>query len=106
MFNYLQKGKTYYLYETKARAGYTLPENPWKIKVDDKGKIRLTHPIEGELQSNHGAYVIKNHKIYQLPSSGGRGSQLFLIFGSMVITTTALLYRRRYNRKQRQQSIM
>ncbi|HEL0247269.1 TPA: VWA domain-containing protein, partial [Streptococcus equi subsp. zooepidemicus] len=106
VFNYLQKGKTYYLYETKARAGYTLPENPWKIKVDDKGKIRLTHPIEGELQSNHGAYVIKNHKIYQLPSSGGRGSQLFLIFGSMVITTTALLYRRRYNRKQRQQSIM
>lgn len=106
VFNYLQKGKTYYLYETKARAGYTLPENPWKIKVDEKGKIRLTHPIEGELQSNHGAYVIKNHKIYQLPSSGGRGNQLFLIFGSMVITATALLYRRRYNRKQRQQSIM
>ncbi|HEL0757205.1 TPA: VWA domain-containing protein [Streptococcus equi subsp. zooepidemicus] len=106
VFNYLQKGKTYYLYETKARAGYTLPENPWKIKVDEKGKIRLTHPIEGELQLNHGAYVIKNHKIYQLPSSGGRGNQLFLIFGSMVITATALLYRRRYNRKQRQQSIM
>lgn len=99
-FKYLQKGKTYYLYETKAKLGYTLPENPWEVKVDSKGKITVKHPIEGDLSSKGETYTIKNHKIYQLPSSGGRGSQIFIIVGSMTATVALLFYRRQHRKKQ------
>ncbi|MGT2844638.1 DUF7604 domain-containing protein [Streptococcus hongkongensis] len=98
-FSYLQKGKTYYLYETKARLGYTLPENPWEVTVAKDGKLRVSHPIEGEVAPTAGAYQIKNHKLYQLPSSGGRGSQFFLLVGSLLMTVTFLLYRRRLKLK-------
>ncbi|HFD1973399.1 TPA: SpaA isopeptide-forming pilin-related protein [Streptococcus pyogenes] len=99
-FKYLQKGKTYYLYEIKARIGYTLPENPWEVAVANNGDIKVKHPIEGELKSKDGSYMIKNHKIYQLPSSGGRGSQIFIIVGSMTATIALLFYRRQHRKKQ------
>lgn len=99
-FKYLQKGKTYYLYETKAKLGYTLPENPWEVAVANNGDIKVKHPIEGELKSKDGSYMIKNYKIYQLPSSGGRGSQIFIIVGSMTATVALLFYRRQHRKKQ------
>ncbi|MGT2922460.1 DUF7604 domain-containing protein [Streptococcus canis] len=99
-FKYLQKGKTYYLYEIKARIGYTLPENPWEVAIANNGDIKVKHPIEGELKSKDGSYMIKNHKIYQLPSSGGRGSQIFIIVGSLTATIALLFYRHQHRKKQ------
>lgn len=88
-FTGLRKGRTYYLYETKAKDGYTLPENPWTVQVSQDGTITVTDQLGKTVSKNGEQHQIVNHKIYQLPSTGGLGPALYIFIGVTVIVTTS-----------------
>lgn len=97
--SHLKKGKTYYLFETKAASGYTLPEKPWKITVTENGEVSIIDQLNHKLSKQSNRFVITNHKIYQLPSSGGTGPYLYTIIGVMVVATSTLVYVQRKRRE-------
>ena len=106
------KPGTYYLVETDPPGGYIMSE-PVKIEV----KVRTTmnnavsqdtvevtasisgNPIAGDkLQHSDGVWTLKvmNTAGYELPSTGGPGTRIFTILGSILILGAgALLWRRR-----------
>lgn len=76
-FKYLQKGKMYSLYETKAKPGYALPQEPWKVMVDKTGEITITdqdgktvatrNSSSNDKEHNKGnTFVLKNQKHFNL----------------------------------------
>ena len=110
-------GGIYYLVETKAPDGYIPMEKPVVITVDgnstttkDGKPLYVTYNQEGNSASvsntgisvteNDGNYTytltVTNNAGYELPSTGGPGTRLFTILGSMLICLAgALLVRRR-----------
>ncbi len=94
-FKYLQKGKTYYLYETKAKGGYGLPRDPWEVKVDPKGNITVTGQDNKVISSdNEKTYVLKNHRV-AYPETGGLGTIIFTQVGLILIGISGILYYQR-----------
>ncbi|GFG42282.1 hypothetical protein ScFU29_11860 [Streptococcus canis] len=95
-FKYLQKGKTYYLYETKAKGGYGLPRDPWKVQVDPKGNITVTGQDNKVISSDdkEKTYVLKNHKV-AYPATGGLGTMIFTQVGLIIIGISGILYYQR-----------
>ncbi|WP_054278744.1 DUF7604 domain-containing protein [Streptococcus phocae] len=76
-FKYLQKDKTYDLYETQAKPGYALPQEPWKVMVDKKGKVTVTDQEGKEVEVKESnkqpvdkekgnTFVLKNQKHFNL----------------------------------------
>ena len=92
--NYLRRGKTYYLYETKTVDGYQLVEQPWKIVVNSDGtSIAVYDQNNKELTTKlSGNTSISNKKLYQLPSTGGPGTIINIVFGTGITTTILLIY--------------
>lgn len=101
-FKYLQKGKTYSLYEKKAKPGYALPQEPWTVKVDRDGTVTVTdqkgekvdvkEPKKQPVDKNKGeTFVLKNHKI-NLPTTGGPGTYAYLMIGMTVATVSLGAY--------------
>ncbi|MGT2729055.1 VWA domain-containing protein [Streptococcus phocae subsp. salmonis] len=101
-FKYLQKGKTYDLYETQAKPGYALPQEPWKVKVDKKGNVTVADqngknvdvkgPNKEPVDEKKGkTFVLTNHKI-NLPTTGGSGTYTYVIFGMTVATVSLGAY--------------
>lgn len=72
---------TYYLEETAAPAGYNLLEKPEKVEVkggDTEAKLSVT----AKVANNTGAL---------LPSTGGMGTTLFYVLGSMMVLAAVVL---------------
>ena len=106
------KPGTYYLVETEAPAGYYMSE-PVKIEVKVRTTMNNTvsqdtvdvtasiggNPVAGDkLSHSEGAWTLKimNTAGYELPSTGGPGTRIFTILGSILILGAgALLWRRR-----------
>lgn len=96
---------TYYLVETKTPAGYILLPGPVKITVTEvNGILSMTAEINGSPLGNklekvgHGVWKLKvqNSKGYELPNTGGNGTRLFTILGSILILgSVVMLWRRR-----------
>lgn len=100
----LARGK-YYLVETSAPAGYILLSAPVEITVAASG---VTYTQEGStlpLNGNGISHVegtdlytltVTNNAGVELPNTGGPGTRLFTILGSILILGAgALLWRRR-----------
>lgn len=90
-FDYLQRGKTYYLYEKKAKEGYALPSAPWTIRLADDGKVTVLDQAGASLTLTGDRYVLNNQKI-NLPTTGGPGIFLYLLIGLMTASLSALAY--------------
>ena len=106
------KPGTYYLVETEAPAGYYMSE-PVKIEVKVRTTMNNTvsqdtvdvtasiggKPVAGDkLSHSEGAWTLKimNTAGYELPSTGGPGTRIFTILGSILILGAGvLLWRRR-----------
>lgn len=77
---------TYKLFETKAPAGYNLPKDPFEVTVGGE-EPTITETIE----NNAGAI---------LPTTGGMGTKLLLIVGTVLFGATAIVLvtkKRMYN---------
>jgi LPXTG-motif cell wall-anchored protein len=94
----------YYLVETKAPAGYILLSDPVEITVKDTGVLyeQITNSLSssnaGVSGDNVQGYtlVVTNNAGYELPSTGGPGTRLYTILGSILIFGAGvLLWRRR-----------
>lgn len=93
----LERGRTYYLFETQPLAGYSKPGRPWRIVVTKQGGITVTdgdnQPIKPTGSAGH--YELINYKVYKLPSTGGPGDYGFTISGVAVMTAAILMFRYR-----------
>lgn len=99
-FKDLAPGK-YLMVETKATSEYALPTNPWKITVEENGKVTV-NKNDGitEVGSSNNKYLIENTKLYSLPNSGGPGTYGFTISGVAILATALLLF---INNKRREE---
>ena len=90
--NGLQSG-TYYLKETKAPDGYNLLKTPIKIIVT--GDAATGKPVI-EVDNNGTATVVKkvevqNNKGSLLPSTGGMGTTLIYVVGSILVLASGIV---------------
>lgn len=94
----------YLLVETKAATGYSVPKDPWRIKVDSEGTVTVTKtnsiPINLTEYDNKKVYQLENAKVYSLPQSGGPGTYGFTISGVAILATALLLF---INNKRREE---
>lgn len=94
----------YLLVETKAATGYSVPKDPWRIKVDSEGTVTVTKtnstPINLTEYDNKKVYQLENAKVYSLPESGGPGTYGFTISGVAILATVLLLF---INNKRREE---
>ena len=95
----------YYLVEVSAPAGYIPLSEPVEITVDASGvkysQEGSTLPLSGngvihQNETDPYTLIVTNNAGYELPSTGGPGTRLFTILGSILILGAGvLLWRRR-----------
>ena len=78
---------TYYLEETKAPAGYNVLAERVEVKIDH---ANLTATVEGDTYVSGGVQVI-NKTGAELPSTGGIGTTIFYVLGSVLVIGAAVL---------------
>lgn len=72
---------TYYLVETKAPAGYNRLEEPYKVEVKG-GTTEADLSVTAKVENQAGAL---------LPSTGGMGTTIFYILGSILVVAAVVL---------------
>lgn len=98
---------TYYLYETKAPAGYNRLTDAVKFKItagyDETGKncTSVTTKVNEEDSKAGLSITVKNNKGASLPSTGGIGTTLFYVIGGglMAVAAVLLVTKKRMNNK-------
>ena len=95
-FTGLKKGR-YKLEETKVPDGYVKKEPYYFITIDKNGAGALDTSIPHEMISpvSGNEYTVENEPGAVLPSTGGPGTKVFTILGSILITGAGLLLWRR-----------
>lgn len=79
---------TYYLHETKAPDGYNILAADVKFIIDSEGNVKET--ADGAALANDTVKVLNNAGS-ELPSTGGMGTTLFYIVGSILVLSAAVL---------------
>ena len=78
------EGTNYYLVETKEPAGFNKLTAPIIINVKDDGTITVS--LNGDtLESANDAFNVENLSGTVLPSTGGMGTTIFYIIGTMLV---------------------
>ena len=84
---------TYYLEETKAPGGYNKLAGPVKVDIShtvtDVG-AHMTHTLKQD-STNVGKVAIENKSGTELPSTGGMGTTIFYVLGSILVIGAAVL---------------
>lgn len=92
----IEKG-TYILSEVKAPVGYTLSGKKWEVTISVKGSMPVITEQDGTpvemKQDEKGVFIMKVHNkaVYELPSSGGHGTFVYTIGGTLLLMAAALL---------------
>ena len=85
----LDANKEYYLMETKAPAGYNKISGYVEVDLNDKNKTTTMTRDTWE-EGNGGVHVI-NKTGTELPSTGGIGTTIFYVAGSVLVLAAAVL---------------
>ena len=95
----------YYLVETAAPAGYILLSEPVEITVNGSG-VTYNQSDSSLSRSNNGVIhqnetdpytlTVTNNHGYELPSTGGPGTRIFYLLGSVLVLGAGVLLRRRW----------
>lgn len=78
---------TYYLVETEAPEGYNLLVNPITVNVSNTGSQINAVPTIEQVES-----TVENNSGTQLPTTGGMGTTLFIIIGSLLAIISAVIF--------------
>lgn len=103
----LDDATEYYLYETKAPAGYNRLTDAVKFKItadyDETGKncTSVTTKVNEDAPQAGLSITVKNNKGAALPSTGGIGTTLFYVIGGVLMAVAAVLLvtKKRMNNK-------
>lgn len=98
-------GETYYLVETKAPAGYNLLDRPIGFTVSEDGTtIELIAGSKWAEVTNDPSVMltIRNEVGYELPETGGTGTQMYTAAGLLLMLSSAayLMYSYKKRRKE------
>lgn len=77
---------TYYLVETQAPEGYNLLVTPQEVVVDNAGATDNVIPSIKEISS-----TVLNNSGTELPTTGGFGTKLFIVIGSLLAVISAVI---------------
>jgi len=81
----------YYLVETKQPDGYNKLKNPVRIVMTDSNKSNPeTYEYSPEKEEEYAGIIVYNQKGVELPSTGGTGTTVFYVLGS-IMTLGALV---------------
>lgn len=105
--NGLDDATEYYLYETKAPAGYNRLTDAVKFKItagyDGSGEncTSVTTEVNEDVPQAGLSITVKNNKGASLPSTGGIGTTLFYVIGGglMAVAAVLLVAKKRMNNK-------
>lgn len=85
----------YFLEETKAPAGYNMLEQPIQFEIDpvynDKGELEKVNYKLGTQEVNSNVIPVENFTGSTLPSTGGVGTTMFYVFGSIMVVAAVVL---------------
>ena len=85
----------YYLEETKAPAGYNLMETPVQIVItptyNEQGMLTAVNYQVDSIAQNSATVGVRNDSGSTLPVTGGVGTTLFYVFGSILFVGAAVL---------------
>ena len=85
----------YYLEETKAPAGYNMLEKPIQFEIDpvynDKGELEKVIYKIGTQEVTSNVIPVDNYTGSTLPSTGGVGTTMFYVFGSIMVVAAVVL---------------
>ena len=103
----LDDATEYYLYETKAPAGYNRLTDAVKFKItagyDGSGEncTSVTTEVNEDVPQAGLSITVKNNKGASLPSTGGIGTTLFYVIGGglMAVAAVLLVAKKRMNNK-------
>lgn len=103
----LDDATEYYLYETKAPAGYNRLTDAVKFKItadyDETGEncTSVTTKVNEDAPQAGLSITVKNNKGAALPSTGGIGTTLFYVIGGVLMAVAAVLLvtKKRMNNK-------
>ena len=103
----LDDATEYYLYETKAPAGYNRLTDAVKFKITadydetDENCTSVTTKVNEDAPQAGLSITVKNNKGTALPSTGGIGTTLFYVIGGVLMAVAAVLLvtKKRMNNK-------
>ena len=78
---------TYYLEETKAPAGYNVLKAPVKVVIDNEGKVTYGNDNTAAAPD----VKVLNQTGTELPSTGGIGTTIFYVLGSVLVVAAGVL---------------
>ena len=84
---------TYYLEETKAPGGYNKLAGPVKVEISHTVSVEgadMTHTLKQD-STNVGEVEIENNSGTELPSTGGIGTTIFYVLGSILVIGAVVL---------------
>lgn len=84
----------YYLTEKTAPAGYNTLKEPVEVVINDKGEVTYNKTSTGEVK-------VLNQTGTELPSTGGMGTTVFYILGSVLVLGAAVVLVTRKRMKER-----
>lgn len=82
---------TYYLMETQAPTGYNKLKDPVKIEIIEGTQPGTVTVKNGGVEATNGKIEVENNTGTELPSTGGMGTTIFYIIGSVLVIGAVVL---------------